>query len=64
MIWTCDTWNAKLSAVLAYLHDVARGAATRSLCVDDVRAIATLNPNIGYASLAAVIDRWSAREGR
>lgn len=39
-------------AILAYLHDVAQGAAVRSLCGDDVKAIATLNLNISYVSFA------------
>jgi acyl-coenzyme A thioesterase PaaI-like protein len=37
-------------AILAYLHDVAQGAAIRSVLGDDVRAIATLKLNISYVA--------------
>jgi uncharacterized protein (TIGR00369 family) len=43
-------------AILAYLHDVAQGAAVRSLCGDDVKAIATLNLNVSYVSFADAGD--------
>ena len=43
--------DAVNGAILAYLHDVAQGAAIRSLLGDDVKAIATLNLNISYVSL-------------
>jgi uncharacterized protein (TIGR00369 family) len=38
-------------AILAYLHDVAQGAAVRSLLDEDVKAIATLNINVSYVTL-------------
>ena len=37
-------------AILAYVHDVAQGAAIRSLLGDDVGAIAALNLNISYVA--------------
>lgn len=40
-------------AILAYLHDIVQGAAVGSLVHPD-RAIATLNLNISYLSLAAI----------
>jgi uncharacterized protein (TIGR00369 family) len=50
-------------AILAYLHDVAQGAAVRSLCGDDVKAIATLNLNVSYVSFARA-DEVLVGEGR
>lgn len=43
-------------AILAYLHDVAQGAAIRSLLGDDVRAIATLNLNVTFVEAMAAAD--------
>lgn len=43
--------NAINGAILAYLHDVAQGAAIRSMLGEDVKTVATLNLNISYMSL-------------
>ena len=43
--------DAVNGAILAYLHDVAQGAAIRSLLGDDVKAMMTLNLNTSYVSL-------------
>jgi len=40
-------------AILAYMHDVAQGAAIRSMCDDGVRAIGTLNLNVSYLDALA-----------
>ena len=43
--------HAVNGAILSYLHDLAQGAAIRSLLGDDVKTIATLNLNISFVSL-------------
>ncbi len=43
-------------AILAYLHDVVQGAAIRSMCGHDVRAIATLSLNISFVDAMAAGD--------
>ena len=43
--------DAVNGAMLAYLHDVAQGAAIRSLLGSDVRAFVTLNLNVSYTAL-------------
>jgi hypothetical protein len=51
-------------AILAYLHDVAQGAAVRSLCGDDVKAIATLNLKSVTCPSPASVRCWAARVRR
>ena len=46
--------HAVNGAILSYLHDLAQGAAIRSLLGDDVKTIATLNLNISFVSLMTV----------
>lgn len=43
-------------AILAYLHDVVQGAAIRSMCGHEVRAIATLNLNVSFVDAMAAGD--------